>query len=196
VGVPRSTGADDAAEVLADQQTMAAVAAGDVAAFRRLVAELSPVLLRFARSVLDSTGDDAEEVVQEALLRVWRNANSWQPTGRVGTWVHRVAYRLCIDMLRRRRPSVALDDVADELPDTAPLPGVRLRRLEDVNAIRAAIAALPPRQRVAIVLCHFQGLNQAEGASVMGVGEHAYESLLSRARRNLKTKLSNGRATP
>jgi RNA polymerase sigma-70 factor (ECF subfamily) len=193
VNHPRA--APDGERIRADQITMAAIAAGDGRAFARVVADHSAVLLRFARSVLDSGGDEAEEVVQEALVRLWLTARSWQPTGRIATWLHRVAFRLCIDALRRRRPSVAIDEVADVIPDAAPLPSARLARIEDVRSIRAAIAALPARQRVAIVLCHFQGLNQAEGAAVMGVGEHAYESLLSRARRNLRAALSKGRAT-
>jgi RNA polymerase sigma-70 factor (ECF subfamily) len=193
--VEQPRAAPEPEHVRADQMAMAAIAAGDGQVFARVVAELSPVILRFARSVLAST-DEADEVVQEALLRLWQNADSWQPTGRISTWVHRVAFRLCIDTLRRRRPSVPIDEVADVLPDAMPLPGSRLARLDDVRAIRAAIAALPARQRAAIVLCHFQGLNQTEGAAVMGVGEHAYESLLARARRRLRTTLSNGRATP
>jgi RNA polymerase sigma-70 factor (ECF subfamily) len=188
--------APDRERIRADQMTMAAIAAGDGRAFARVVTDQSAVLLRFARSVLDTGGDEAEEVVQEALVRLWLNAGSWQPTGRIATWLHRVVFRLCIDALRRRRPSVAIDEVADLIPDAAPLASARLARIEDVRAIRAAIAALPARQRVAIVLCHFQGLNQAEGAAVMGVGEHAYESLLSRARRNLRAALSKGRASP
>jgi RNA polymerase sigma-70 factor (ECF subfamily) len=192
-------GPRDAADhdrVVTDQTLMAAIAGGDAKSFARLVADVTPVVLRFARSVLDAAGDEAEEVVQEALIRLWQNADSWQPTGRILTWLHRVAFRLCIDSLRRRRPSLPIDDVADVLPDEGPLPGARLQRLDDVRAIRAAIAALPARQRAAIALCYFQGLNQADGAAVMGVGEHAYESLLARARRNLRATLSTGRTTP
>src|SRR4051812_33503355 len=149
--------APDRERIRADQMTMAAIAAGDSRAFARVVADQSAVLLRFARSVLDTGGDEAEEVVQEALVRLWLSAQSWQPTGRIATWLHRVAFRLCIDVLRRRRPSVAIDDIADIIPDAAPLASVRLARIEDVRSIRAAITALPARQRVAIVLCHFQG---------------------------------------
>ncbi len=170
---------------------MVAIAAGDAHAFTHIVTTMSPVLLRFAKSLV---GDgEADEVVQETLIRLWQQAAGWQPTGRISTWLHRVAYRLCIDALRRRRPSVAIDDVAETLPDGAPLASVRLAQLDDVRAIQRAVAELPARQRAAISLCHFQGLGQAEAAAIMGVGEHAYESLLARARRNLKTALSTGR---
>ena len=158
-----------------------------------MVASLSPVLLRFARATLAASPAEAEEVVQEVLIRLWRQAADWQPDGRISTWAHRVAYRLCIDRLRRQRPSVAIDDVEDDLADPAPLPGARLVRLEDVRAVQAAVAALPERQRTAIVLCHFQGLSQAEAAAVMGVGEEAYESLLARGRRRLRARFRRRR---
>ena len=65
-------------------------------------------------------------------------------------------------------------------------------RREDVRALRAAIGRLPERQRTAVVLCHFQGLSQAEAAAVMEVTEAAYESLLARARRRLRQLIVDG----
>jgi RNA polymerase sigma-70 factor, ECF subfamily len=180
--------------IRADQATMAAIADGDEAAFARLVRDLAPVVLRFARATLAGTGPaEAEEVVQEALLRLWRQAPTWQPDGRVSTWLHQVAYRLCLDRIRRRRPAVDIDLVEDDLADPAPSPSARLVHLEDVRAVQAAVAALPERQRTAIVLCHYQGLSQAEAAEIMHIGEEAYESLLARGRRRLRAVLGGGK---
>jgi RNA polymerase sigma-70 factor (ECF subfamily) len=184
----------DRERIRADHAKMAAIAAGDTRAFAAVVVEMSPVLLRFAGSMLLSNIGEAEEVVQEALTRLWQRADAWQPTGRISTWLHRVAYRLCIDRLRSRRPSVAIDDLADSIADSTPLASARLGHLDDVRAIRRAIGALPERQRTAIVLCHFQGLAQSEAAAVMGIGEHAYESLLARGRRGLRASLAPGEA--
>ena len=195
-GLDRSRGLPDWAGIDADQALMAAIAEGDAAVFARLVRGLTPVLLRFARATLAASPAEAEEVVQEALVRLWQQAASWQPDGRISAWAHRVTYRLCIDRLRRLRPAVDLDAVEDGLADPAPLPGVRLARLEDVRAVQAAIAALPERQRAAIVLCHFQGLGQAEAAAVMGLGEAAYESLLARGRRRLRAVFADGGGEP
>lgn len=172
---------------------MAAIAAGDRAAFSRLVGELTPLLLRFARATLASNPADAEEVVQESMIRLWRQAATWRPEGRISTWLHRVAYRLCIDHLRRRRLSVEIDGSAADIADSAPLPGTRLILREDARAVQAAVAALPMRQRTAIVLCHYQGLGQMDAAAVMGIGEDAYESLLARARRSLRAALAGGK---
>ena len=178
----------DRRRIHADQATMAAIATGDDRAFARLAAEETPRLLRFARTLLAGTAE-AEEVVQEALLRLWRQAEAWQPTGRVSTWLHQVTYRLCIDIIRRRQPSVPIDADTD-FEDNTPRPDAGLLRADDVQAVRAALAELPERQRTALVLFHFQELAQADAAAVMGVGERAFESLLARGRRGLRAALS------
>jgi RNA polymerase sigma-70 factor (ECF subfamily) len=180
-----------------DQALMADVADGSQTAFAILTKAESPRLLRFARSLIAPA--EAEEVVQEALLRLWQQAETWQPNGRVSTWLHQVAYRLCIDRLRRRRPSVGIEEVQEDLEDPDPAPEQRLIRVAEAGAVRAAIDSLPERQRVAILLCHFQELSQAEASAVMEIGEEAYESLLARGRRRLRALLkeeSDGVETP
>ncbi len=195
-GLDQSRESLDWARIHADQAIMAAIADGDEAAFSRLVQGLVPTLLRFARATLAASPAEAEEVVQEVLIRLWQQAANWKPDGRISTWAHRVLYRQCVDRLRRQRPSVVIDSLEDELADSAPLPSTRMIRLEDVRAVQAAVAALPERQRAAIVLCHYQGLSQAEAAAVMGIGEEAYESLLARGRRRLRAQFANGGDEP
>ena len=182
----------DWTQIRADDALMAAIADGDESAFAGLVRRLTPPLLRFARATLATNSGEAEEVVQEVLVRLWQQAVTWRPDGRIATWAHRVAYRLCIDRLRQRRPSIDIEALEDDLVDPEPLPVSRLTRLEDVRAVQAAVAGLPERQRAAIVLCHYQGLSQAEAAAVMGIGEAAYESLLARGRRRLRATLVDG----
>jgi len=189
-GLNRSDDPTDSRFIRADQEAMAAVAQGDEAAFSRMVDDHSPRLLRFARGLLTAGSAEAEEVVQEAFLRLWQQAESWQPNGRVSTWLHQVTYRLCIDNLRRRRPSVPIEDVGDELEEDIPSPDSGLMRAADVSSVREAVERLPERQRTALALFHFQELSQAEAASVMGIGESAFESLLARARRRLRVELS------
>jgi RNA polymerase sigma-70 factor (ECF subfamily) len=180
----------DRRTIAADRDLMVAIAAGDEAAFGRLVGAETPRLLRFARSILTAAPAEAEEVVQEALIRLWQYAGDWQPNGRVSTWLHQVVYRLCIDSNRRRRPSVAIGTVEGELEDESPRADHGLVRADDVRMVQAAIGRLPERQRTALLLCHYQDLGQAEAAAVMGIGESAYESLLARARRHLRVWLA------
>lgn len=175
-----------------DQFLMTAVAAGDRAAFAALVGQESARLLRFARSLLASSPAEAEEVVQEALLRLWQQAPTWEPNGRVSTWLHQVAYRLCIDNIRRRRPSVEIETIEESLPDDGTGADQRLIRMDEVSAVRDAIERLPERQKTALLLCHFQDMSQADASAVMGIGESAYESLLARARRRLRVLIESG----
>ncbi|HZP21052.1 MAG TPA: sigma-70 family RNA polymerase sigma factor [Bauldia sp.] len=179
----------DRERIRLDGELMARIAEGDQAAFAILVANETPRLLRLTRSLLSARPAEAEEIVQEALIRLWREAEAWRPDGKVATWLHRVAYRLSIDALRRLRPSVAIESVAEIEDAGVPHPETRLMRIDDVAAVRDAMSRLPERQRTALVLSHFQELSQAEGAEVMGLGEAAYESLLARARRGLRALL-------
>lgn len=172
----------------ADIPRMAAIAAGDERAFAALVGEASARLMRFALSMLGSA-EEAEDAVQETFLRLHERAAEWQPDARIGTWLHRVCYNNCIDRLRRRRPQ-ADPAILAEMADGRPHAEAGMVAAEAAARVRAAIAALPERQRSALLLFHFQELTQREAATVMAISEDAIESLLARARRQLKRTLA------
>lgn len=132
--------------------------------------------------------DDAEDLTQETFLRVWKNARSWQP-GRVKftTWLYRIARNLCVDAHRRRRDTEDVD--VDSLPSDAPNPAAGPVNAELRQALERGLAALPERQRTALLLCH-RGMSDREAAAVLDVSVDALESLLARARRALKLALS------
>jgi RNA polymerase sigma-70 factor (ECF subfamily) len=166
-----------------------AIANGDSAAFQRLIAREGPKLLRFARGLLGNL-DEAEDAVQDTFIRLWENAALWTPEARIGTWLHRVCLNRSIDVLRRRRAFVD-DTILDEFADSAVLPDATLVTNETTLSLRDAIERLPTRQRTAILLFHFQESSQREAAEIMGVSEAAFESVLARARRQLKRWLSS-----
>ena len=125
--------------------------------------------------------------MQNAFLRLWNGAQDWQGRARFTTWFYRVVHNLAIDELRRRRRGhEALDDT---LRDPAPTPVERLESERRSARVQAALAALPQRQRTALVLSHYEGLPQAEAAAIMGISEGALESLLSRGRAALRERL-------
>jgi RNA polymerase sigma-70 factor (ECF subfamily) len=161
-----------------------AVAAGDSDAFRRLIERESPRLLRFSLGMLGSL-EEAEDVVQETLLSLWQNAATWVPEAPIGTWLYRVCHNRSIDRLRRRRTFVD-DGALDDFPDAAEPADLRLIHGEAVRDLREAVARLAPRQRTAVLLFHFEELPQREAAAVMGISETALESLLARARRQMR----------
>jgi RNA polymerase sigma-70 factor (ECF subfamily) len=132
---------------------------------------------------------DAEEVAQEAFLRVWSAAERWQPGGaRFTTWLYRVVMNLCLDR-KRRAPMLAMDDVA-EPADTGPT-GLESCASDQAQAlVNAALAELPDRQRAAVSLCYFGEVSCQEAADSLEVSLSALESLLVRGRRALRSYFS------
>jgi RNA polymerase sigma factor (sigma-70 family) len=176
---------------VADAELVARYAAGDQSAARALTERHAPRVFALARRMLRDTAE-AEDVTQEAMLRLWKIAPGWEDRAAVGTWLYRVASNLCIDRLRRRRPlsGEPVPEVADEAP------GV-LRSLEARDraaALETALAGLPERQRAAIVLRHFEDRSNPEIAAVLELSVEAVESLLARGRRALASALSGRRA--
>ncbi|WP_083640172.1 MULTISPECIES: RNA polymerase sigma factor [Paraburkholderia] len=171
-----------------DAELVARVGEQDPAAVRTLVSRKLPRLLALATRML---GDrmEAEDVAQEAFVRIWKQAPHWKEgEARFDTWIHRVALNLCYDRLRGRR-----EDPVAELPDEADpqaLPDMQLEARVRDERVRTALAALPVRQREALVLNYYQELSNIEAAALMGITVDALESLLARARRNLRAQLA------
>lgn len=160
---------------------------GDAAAYRELITRHLGSMLGIARRMLRDDAE-AEDVAQEAMLRLWRLGDGLTlGAGGVRPWLRRVVSNLCIDRIRAGKPI----DVTDEVPEV-PTPAAQLRELErsEVAArVDEALKALPERQRLALTLFHFEGMSQIEVAATMGISDEAVESLLARARRALKSGL-------
>jgi RNA polymerase sigma-70 factor (ECF subfamily) len=178
---------DDSGEA-SDVALMAKVAGGDELAFRQLSRRHLPAMLGLARRILGNAAD-AEDVVQEAMLRVWTHAPRWQPLAAFRTWLTRVVVNLCLDR-KRRKPWVALD-AAGEIVD--PTPGITevAEQNERERTLAAAIAELPERQRTAIVLTYSEGMTNAQVAEVLDASVSAVETLLIRGKKSLRAKLGD-----
>jgi len=178
----------DAAEGDHDDALMARFAAGDQSAARALTARHAPRALALARRMLRDEAE-AEDVTQEAMLRVWRMAPDWRPgEAKLSTWIHKVAFNLSTDRLRRRR-SAPLED-APEPVDEAPGALDGLEAADRATALRRALDALPERQKRAVELRHFDELSNPEIAEALEVSVEAVESLLARGRRALAQSLA------
>lgn len=175
-----------------DEALLVLYANGDPDAARALTIRLGPLALRVAMRMLGDAAE-AEDVAQEAMLRLWRQAPDWrQGEAKVSTWLYRVTSNLCTDRLRRRRRGVALDEVAE--PEDG-RPGVVAGMIEAdrARALEAALDSLPERQRQAVVLRHLEGLTNPEIAAVMEIGVEAVESLTARGKRALTALLAGRR---
>lgn len=176
-----------------DAALMAAYARGDGRAAAELSARLLPRVLGQAMRMLQDRAE-AEDVAQEAMLRLWKAAPDWRDgEALVSTWMYRVTANLCTDRLRSRRPTKDLDQVA-EPPDPTPGAEAQLTQAARVDALSAALAQLPERQAQAVALRHLEGLSNPEIARVMDIGVEAVESLTARGKRALKGLLAARRA--
>jgi RNA polymerase sigma-70 factor, ECF subfamily len=170
----------------ADHDLMARVGRGDRQAFHLLARRHAARMLGLARRIVRNDAI-AEEIVQEALLRVWVHAPRWRPAAQFRTWLARITVNLCLN--ERRRPQALPLASAPEPADPAPDAGVDLERREREARIAAAIDALPARQRAAIVLTFHEGLGNAETAAVLDTSVSGVEALLVRAKRALRAAL-------
>ncbi len=150
-----------------DEALMARIARGDEPAFRTLASRHLPAMLGLARRILGNTAD-AEDVAQEAMLRVWTHAPRWQPLALFRTWLTRVVVNLCLDR-KRRAPWVALD-AAGEIVDPALVAGEKADRDERDRMVSAAITEWPARQRAAIMLTYGVHEQRAGGGHPRHVG--------------------------
>ena len=168
-----------------DAELMTDIAAGHMEALGELVKRYQQDMLSLALRVMGSP-DKAPDIVQEAFLRVHRSAKRYRPEARFTTWMYRIVVNLCMDEMRKTRPVLELthDPPQETKPD-------RLEQEERVLQVRQAIADLPERQRVVLILSRYNNLSHMQIAETTGWTDSAVESLLVRAYRSLREKLIN-----
>ena len=178
-----------------DVALMLRVQAGDEGAFRLLVERNGRRVLSLAYRYLGERSA-AEDVVQETFLKLYQARDRYRPDARFGSYLLRIASNLCVSKLRKRRPlslSAGDDDEgrgAEPEDERARAPDDALARDELHAKVRAAVAQLPERQRLAILLNKFEGLDYKEVGEQLGLTVPATKSLLHRARMALKDVLA------
>ena len=176
------------AHALDDVALLAAITAGDHAAFVQLVRRHTNRFYRLAYRFLSNRAE-AEDVVQDAFLNLWEQPGRWQPEMGYAftTWFYRVVVNLCLDRQKKKRPLQLIDDLP--ILDDRASQEETLLVSEQGRRVEAKINALPERQRTALMLCFYEGLSNQEAAEVMGVRLKALQSLLMRAKTTLKQEL-------
>lgn len=169
-----------------DDALIRAVAAGDERAFRQLVDRHGPKLRAIAGQFLSA--GDADDAVQDALIRLWRNAHRFDPNkSALSTWLYRIVVNRCIDIRRQRfRWPWSPIDEAEDLPSA----DVDAERIlvggETLRGVVAVLSSLPPRQRMALMLATVGDRTAVDIAALLGVSRAAAEQLIARARRNIR----------
>ncbi|NEY91888.1 RNA polymerase sigma factor [Tabrizicola oligotrophica] len=192
--MPRDTALAEM-DALSDDALLLLYGRGDAEAARLLTARHLGRVYGFAARLLGDRAE-AEDVAQEAMLRLWRAAGVWRAgEAQLSSWLYRVTVNLCTDRQRSRarRRAEALDDVAEPADDRADTEAALLSR-ERADALQSALATLPDRQRQAVVLRHIEGLSNPEIAAILEVGVEAVESLTARGKRALTAALAGRKA--
>ena len=171
-----------------DHELLALIQDGNGQAFATLVERHTERFYRLAYRYLQGKAA-AEDVVQDAFLKLWENPAIWQPerNSKFTTWFYRVVVNLCLDQRKKKKPEV-LDNDAIVADDRATADELMMREQEQ-KMVEKEIAALPERQRTALNLCFDEGLTNQEAAEVMGVNLKALQSLIMRAKTTLKERL-------
>ena len=181
----------DAMNDTPDEALLVLYANGDPNAAKALVLRLTPRVLGYAARLLNDQ-TEAEDVAQEAMLRLWKIAPEWrQGEAKVSTWLYRVVTNLCTDRLRKKR-DVALDAIAEPADGRTSVAEGMIEG-ERAAALKAGLATLPDRQRQAVVLRHLEGVTNPEIAQMMEISIEAVESLTARGKRALTAALADRR---
>ena len=171
-----------------DAELLAAFAGGERAAALMLTQRLTPRVMGQAFRMLGNRAE-AEDVAQEAMMRLWKIAPDWDAErAQVTTWLYRVVANLCTDRLRKSGRNVALDAV-HEPSDPTPSVAATLQETARTSALHAALAALPERQAQAVALRHLEELGNPQIATIMDTNVRTVESLIARGKRALIAKL-------
>lgn len=181
-----------------DALQMLRVRDGDAASFDGLLQKhRRPVIHFLYRMVQDAAV--AEELAQEVFLRVYRSRATYEASAKFTTWLFQIATRMALNWLRdhhKERGQARLDDQselgpAQQVSDRAPSAEVALLRAVDVEQIRGAIAALPAKQRAAVLMHKYEEMDYAQIGRVLGCTQSAVKSLLFRAYEALRSRLAH-----
>jgi RNA polymerase sigma-70 factor (ECF subfamily) len=196
---PQVTSAE--AAVRTDAEVMLAVAAGDEAGYNYLVGKYHRQIIHFLFRMVRNEAV-AEELAQEVFLRVYRSRESYRAEAKFSTWLYRIATNLAVNHARdtkheRQAQTLELDapdaesgstpEVADDDPNVEQ----RMLREERMAAIRAQVAALPERQRMAVLMHKYQEMDYRQIGEVLKLSESATKSLLFRAYQTLRERLKD-----
>ena len=181
-----------------DTELMLRVKEGDGASFGVLLDKHRSSVIHFLFRMVQNHAV-AEELAQEAFLRVYRSRSTYEPTAKFTTWLFRIATHLALNSLRDgkyERAQERLDDDSKDMPvrqvrDIRPSVEQSMVYQAKLDEIRQAIAALPDKQRAAVLMHKYEEMEYSRIAEVLGCSESAVKSLLFRAYETLRARLAH-----
>ncbi|MEQ1885127.1 MAG: sigma-70 family RNA polymerase sigma factor [Bryobacteraceae bacterium] len=181
-----------------DTELMLRVRDGDDESFGILLSQHRGPVIHFLYRMVQNPSV-SEELAQEVFLRVYRSRSTYEPTAKFRTWLYRIATHVALNSIRDRKNEKGqqsldveiADGIAMEVPDHSPTAEQSLVREARVAEIRKAIQTLPERQRAAVLLHKYEGMDYAQIGEALGMSESALKSLLFRAYETLRRRLAH-----
>jgi RNA polymerase sigma-70 factor (ECF subfamily) len=175
---------------------------GDPDAFEALITEYQDRVVNTCARFVNNL-QDAEDVAQNVFIEVYQSVGRFRSQSKLSTWIYRIAVTKSLDFVRKMTRKKRMGKVkrlfgldSDEAemsidpPDSAPTPLENLASSEQATLLTEALNTLPENQRMAIILTNYEQLSQAEVSKIMGNTVSAVESLIHRAKQNLRQKLT------
>lgn len=180
-----------------EARIMSEIAEGNLSAFKELVELYQRPIINF---VVRFIGDKnkAEDIAQEVFLRVFKAAKDYRPKSKFKTWLFKIATNLCLNEIRDNKNSPQFIDLLElneagflaVAPDSYS-PEKTFENKQLIDIIRKAITNLPEKQRIALLLQKYNGFSYEEMSQIMGCSVSSVESLIQRARQNMKRMLTH-----
>ncbi|MEZ4888239.1 MAG: RNA polymerase sigma factor [Chitinophagales bacterium] len=173
------------------KQLLQAIAKGDDNAFQKLYSAFSSKIYNTAIGYVQNQ-EDAEEILQDVFVKIHRNAAKFEGKSAVSTWIYRIAVNTSLNFLRKKKylKLLSFAEVKTDVPDFEH-PGILMENKEKAKILFKAIDSLPTNQKTAFILSFVEGLPRQEVADIMENSLKATESLLQRAKKNLRQKLDS-----
>jgi RNA polymerase sigma-70 factor (ECF subfamily) len=186
------------AALIDDTELMLRVKEGDHASFGLLLSRHRSAVIRFLYRMVQNQAV-AEELAQEAFLRVYRSRTTYEASAKFTTWLFRIATHLALNWLRNGRREQTQETLADgsgevaghEFPDHTPTVEQAMVYRARIAEVRQAVAALPDKQRAAVLMHKYEEMEYRQIARVLNCSESAVKSLLFRAYENLRARLAH-----
>lgn len=172
--------------------------AGNEQAFRHLVESCQDMVYNTVLGIVQDM-QEAEDVAQEVFIQVYRSIGTFRGEAKLSTWLYRIAITKALDWQRKKKLRKGVNTVATWIglgePANEPVhfyhPGVQLEQKEKAASVFKAVQSLPENQRVCFLLLKTEGLSYEEVAQILQLSIKAVESLMHRARENLRKKLES-----
>ena len=182
-----------------EQELIALLKEGDESAFKELVVTWQDMVYNTVLSIVQNE-EDAEDVSQEVFVQVYQSISSFKAESKLSTWIYRIATTKALDHLRKKKRKkrfafvqslFGFQENENEQPATFIHPGVILDNKEKAGVLFKALEKLPEKQKIAFTLHKIEGLSYQEIADIMQTSLSAVESLIHRAKGNLKKQLTD-----